>query len=119
MAAPAPTRKQAQCGAGRYEARARGGRCPRAGELFGCAAEDLVGHPLLALFRAEDRPAHLASLDRLAGADWDAEWIGGAVRASGAPFRMALTAAVVRHADGGVYRVRWGIRDISRRPRPD
>jgi hypothetical protein len=52
-------------------------------------------------------------------ANWDAEWIREAVRARGAPFRLALTAAVVRHADRSVYRVQWSVRDISRRPGPD
>ena len=44
---------------------------------------------------------------------------GEAVSAAGHPFSLALTAAVVRHADDSVYRVRWSLRDISRRPRPD
>jgi hypothetical protein len=33
-------------------------------------------------------------------AEWKAEWIGRAVRAHGSPFRVALTAAVVRHSNG-------------------
>ena len=45
--------------------------------------------------------------------------LGEAVRAGGEPFKMALTAAVVRHADRSVYRVYLSVRDISRRPSPD
>jgi hypothetical protein len=51
--------------------------------------------------------------------DWSGEWIGEGVRATGAPFRLALTVAVVRHADGTVYRSRWSLRDISRRTLAD
>jgi PAS domain S-box-containing protein len=91
----------------------------RAGELFDCEAEDLVGHPLPDLALDHDRASLGAAIVGLEVADWDAEWIGEAVRSSGTPFRMALTAAVVRHADGSAYRVQWSVRDISRRPGPD
>ncbi|HET8622156.1 MAG TPA: hypothetical protein VFM14_01205 [Gemmatimonadales bacterium] len=49
---------------------------------------------------------------------WDplGEWIGRAVPATGQAFPVALTATVVRHADGTLYRVRWSVRDISLRP---
>jgi PAS domain S-box-containing protein len=91
----------------------------RAGEVFGCAAEDLVGHALPALIRPRDRASLEAAIGGFEVADWDAEWIGEAVRARGVPFQVALTAAVVRHADRSVYRVQWSVRDISRRPGPD
>jgi PAS domain S-box-containing protein len=91
----------------------------RAGELFECAAEDLVGHPLSALARPADRASLEAAIRGLEVADWGAEWIGGAVRAGGQAFQVALTAAVVRHADRSAYRVHWSVRDISRRPSPD
>jgi PAS domain S-box-containing protein len=87
----------------------------RAGELFGCAAEGLLGHALGALVQAADRPSLAAAITGLEVADWDAEWIGEAVRAGGAAFQMALTAAVVRHSDRTIYRVHWSVRDISRR----
>jgi PAS domain S-box-containing protein len=91
----------------------------RAGELFACSAEDLVGHPLPALVRPADRARLEAAIRGFEVADWDSEWVGGAVRADGEPFAIALTAAVVRHADRSVYRVQWSVRDISRRPGPD
>jgi PAS domain S-box-containing protein len=91
----------------------------RAGELFGCTALDLVGHALPALVRPADRAGLEAAIAGFEVADWDAEWIGEGVRAEGSPFQVALTAAVVRHADRSVYRVRWSVRDISRRPGPD
>ena len=91
----------------------------KAGELFACPAEHLVGHPLHTLARDEDRASLEAAIGGFEVADWDAEWIGEATRATGAPFRMALTAAVVRHADRSPYRVRWSVRDISRRPGAD
>ena len=89
----------------------------RAGDLFACPAEDLVGQPLPAL--VHPRAALDAAITDLAKADWDAEWIGQAVQAQGPRFQVALTAAAVRHADGSVYRVQWAVRDISRRPAPD
>ena len=91
----------------------------RAGGLFACAAEELVGQPLPALVEPGERPSLEAAIGGLEIADWNAEWIGEAVRASGARFRMALTAAVVRHSDRSVYRVQWSVRDISLRPGPD
>ena len=78
-----------------------------------------MGHPLPALVRTADRPALEAAIRGLEVADWDSEWIGVAVRAGGEPFAVALTAAVVRHADRSIYRVQWSVRDISRRPGPD
>jgi PAS domain S-box-containing protein len=89
----------------------------RAGELFACPGDDLVGQPLPAL--VHQRASLQAAIERLATADWEAEWIGEAVGAHGRPFQAALTAAVVRHPDGSVYRVQWAVRDISRRPAPD
>lgn len=91
----------------------------RAGEVFACPAEDLVGHPLPAVVRPEDRASLAAAIAGFEVTDWDAEWVGEAVRASGRPFQLALTAAVVRHSDRSVYRVQWSVRDISRRPAPD
>lgn len=91
----------------------------RSGGLFACATEELVGQPLPALVDPGDRPALEAAIGGLEIADWNAEWIGEGVRASGARFRMALTAAVVRHSDRSVYRVQWSVRDISLRPGPD
>lgn len=91
----------------------------RAAEIFASVREDLVGHPLPTLARDEDRPSLEAAIDGFEVADWDAEWIGQALRPDGPPFQMALTAAVVRHADRSVYRVQWSVRDISRRPGPD
>jgi hypothetical protein len=144
QAAPALKRKKAPCGAGLREARAGGGRClrtrgspvdstasadprgqldlranGRSGGLFACATEELVGQPLPALVDPGDRPALDAAIGGLEIADWNSEWIGEGVRASGARFRMALTAAVVRHSDRSVYRVQWSVRDISLRPGPD
>ena len=60
-----------------------------------------------------------AAIDAFELREWDAEWIGDAVSADGSCFSVALTAAVVRHADHSVYRVRWSLRDVSRRPKPD
>jgi PAS domain S-box-containing protein len=91
----------------------------RAGGLFACAAEELVGQPLPALVEPGERASLEAAIGGLEIVDWNAEWIGEAVRASGARFRMALTAAVVRHSDRSVYRVQWSVRDISLRPGPD
>jgi len=91
----------------------------RAGALFACSAEDLVGHPLPALMRPEDRAGLEVAIRELEIAEWDAEWVGAALRAKGERFQMALTAAVVRHADRSVYRVQWSARDISRRHEPD
>ncbi len=91
----------------------------RAGKLFGCSTQDLVGHLLPGLLGAEHRPSLEAALADFALRDPETEWIGEAVAADGHPFSLALTAAVVRHADRSVYRVRWSLRDISRRPRPD
>ena len=91
----------------------------RAGELFGCEVDHLVGEMLPALVQAEDRPSLQAAIAGFEIRDPDAEWIGRVVPATGSPFSLALTAAVVRHADQSVYRVRWSLRDISRRPQPD
>jgi len=91
----------------------------RAGELFGCAVEELVGEMLPALVHPEHRALLQAAMADFERRNPAAEWIGQAVPAAGSPFSLALTAAVVRHADHSVYRVRWSLRDISRRPRPD
>ena len=91
----------------------------RVGALFACPADDLVGHPLPALVRSADRASLEAAIRGFEVTDWTSEWLGEAVRAGGEPFKMALTAAVVRHADRSVYRVHWSVRDISRRPSPD
>jgi PAS domain S-box-containing protein len=91
----------------------------RAGELFACPADNLVGEPLPALVADRDRASLEAAIHGLEVAEWKAEWIGRAVRAHGSPFEVALTAAVVRHPDGSAYRVQWSVRDISRRPTPD
>jgi PAS domain S-box-containing protein len=91
----------------------------RAGELFVCPADHLVGEPLPALVSDGDRASLEAAIEGLALTDWEAEWIGLALRAHGPPFQLALTAAVVRHGDRSVYRVQWSLRDISRRPSPD
>ena len=91
----------------------------RAGELFVCPADNLVGQPLPALVSDGARASLEAAIEGLALTDWEAEWIGPALRAHGPPFQLALTAAVVRHGDGSVYRVQWSLRDISRRPSPD
>ena len=71
------------------------------------------------LMRAEERVSLMTALAALSRGDWSGEWVGEAVPATGQPFRMALTVAVVRHADGTVYRARWSLRDISRRTLPD
>jgi PAS domain S-box-containing protein len=86
-----------------------------AGVLFACNAEDLVGEMLPNLMRPEDRASLASALSALSRDDWSGEWIGEAVPVTGAPFRTALTTAVIRHADGTVYRARWSLRDISRR----
>jgi PAS domain S-box-containing protein len=91
----------------------------RAGELFACPADHLVGEPLPALVVDRDRASLEAAIQGFEMSDWEAEWIGQAMRAHGPPFQMALTAAVVRHADGSAYRVQWSVRDIGRRPKPD
>jgi hypothetical protein len=78
-----------------------------------------VGHELPALMEPQNRTSLEAAIAGFEVADWEAEWIGEAVRAQGPPFRVALTAAVVRHSDHSVYRVQWSVRDISRRPGPD
>ncbi len=91
----------------------------RAGELFACAADDLVGELLPALVHPDYRDSLRAALGAFELRDWDAEWIGHAVSADGSPFALAMTAAVVRHPDGSVYRARWSLRDISRRPAAD
>lgn len=90
-----------------------------AGRLFACAAEDLVGETLPALMAPDDRGSLERVIHRFEQADRDGEWIGLAVPANGSPFQVALTAAVVRHDDRSVYRVRWSVRDVSRRPRAD
>lgn len=91
----------------------------RAVTIFACPAEALLGEPLPALGGAEDRGSLERVLHRFETGDRKDEWIGLAVPAAGSPFPVALTAAVVRHADGSVYRVRWSVRDVSRRPRAD
>jgi two-component system, cell cycle sensor histidine kinase and response regulator CckA len=91
----------------------------RAGELFGSNADDLVGEFLPSMIQADDRPSLQAAITGFEQRDWDAEWIGRAVTANGSQAFLALTTAVVRHADHSVYRVRWSLRDISRRPTPD
>jgi PAS domain S-box-containing protein len=82
----------------------------RAGALFRCSADDLVGELLTGLLASDDR----ASLQRVVcgfeTGDREEEWLGLAVPAAGSPFQVALTAAVVRHVDGSVYRVRWSVR---------
>jgi PAS domain S-box-containing protein len=89
------------------------------GVLFASRAENLVGEMLPNLMRPEDRTSLSAALSALSGNDWTGEWQGVGVPATGAPFRIALTVAVVRHADGNVYRARWSLRDISRRTLAD
>lgn len=91
----------------------------RAGGLFGCAAEELVGHSLPAMMVPDDRASLAAAIQGFELADWEAEWIGEALRASGPTFRVALAAAAVRHSDRSVYRIQWSVRDIGRRPGPD
>ncbi len=90
-----------------------------AGVLFACEADDLVGELLPNLMRAEERASLMAAVSALSRGDWTGEWVGEAVPAEGQPYKMALTVAVVRHADGTVYRARWSLRDISRRTLPD
>jgi PAS domain S-box-containing protein len=89
----------------------------RVGDLFACTADELVGQPLPAL--VHQRASLEAAIQRLATAEWEAEWIGQAVRARGAPFQVAFTASAVRHGDDSVYRLQWAVRDISQRPAPD
>lgn len=91
----------------------------RAGTLFACSAEELVGELMPGLVAPEDRGSLERVLRRFGQADRDEEWVGLAVPASGSPFQVALTAAVVRHEDQTVFRVRWSVRDVTRRPRPD
>jgi PAS domain S-box-containing protein len=91
----------------------------RAGSLFGCTADDLVGELLPALVAADDRGSLERVIGRFASRDREDEWLGLAVPASGSPFQLALTSVVVRHDDGSVYRIRWSVRDVSRRPRAD
>ena len=91
----------------------------RAGELFACSAEDLVGELLPALVQDQHRPSLEAAIAAFELRDWDGEWIGQGISASDLPFALALTAAVVRHSDGSVYRVRWSLRDVSHRPTAD
>ncbi|HEY9506391.1 MAG TPA: PAS domain-containing protein [Gemmatimonadales bacterium] len=91
----------------------------RAGELFACATDDLVGELLPALVEEQHRPSLEAAIAAFELRDWDGEWIGQGVSAAGMPFSLALTAAVVRHGDGSVYRVRWSLRDVSNRPTTD
>jgi PAS domain S-box-containing protein len=91
----------------------------RAATLFGSAADDLVGELLPALVAPDDRGSLGRLIGRFASRDREDEWIGLAVPASGSPFQVALTSAVVRHDDRSVYRIRWSVRDVSRRPRAD
>lgn len=91
----------------------------KAGQFFDCTAADLVGQNLPALVPADSRSSLEAAIRGLEIADWTSEWAGPVVRFSGASFRAALTAAVVRHQDRSVYRVRWSLRDVSRRPAAD
>ena len=91
----------------------------RAGELFACPAEHLVGELLPALVEDQHRPSLEAAIAAFELRDWDGEWIGQGVSAAGRPFSLALTAAVVRHSDRSVYRVRWSLRDVSQRPVTD
>jgi PAS domain S-box-containing protein len=91
----------------------------RAGELFGSAADGLVGQMLPALIHPAHRDSLRAAIDAFELHDWDAEWVGEAVSADGSRFQVALTTAVVRHEDHTVYRVRWSLRDIGRRSKPD
>jgi PAS domain-containing protein len=91
-----------------------------AGELFACPVEDLVGELLPALVHHQHRPSLQSAIAAFELHDWDGEWIGQSVSAAGKPFSLALTAAVVRHADDdSVYRVRWSLRDVSTRPTAD
>ena len=78
----------------------------RAGELFGCNADGLVGEFLPSMIQVDDRPSLQAAIAGFEQRDWDAEWIGRAVTAAGSQAFLALTTAVVRHADRSVYRVR-------------
>jgi len=91
----------------------------RAGELFACSAEDLVGELLPALVQDQHRPSLEAAIAAFELRDWDVEWIGQGVSAAGLPFSLALSAAVVHHSDGSVYRIRWSLRDVSHRPTTD
>lgn len=91
----------------------------RAGELFACEADDLVGQLLPSLVEPRHGPLLRATIASLENEDPSGEWIGQGVSSAGEPFSLAMTAAVVRHADHSVYRIRWSLRDISRRPMPD
>ena len=91
----------------------------RAGALFGCESGDLVGQLLPDLLAPDDRGSLKLVIGRFADRDRDDEWIGLAVPATGSPFQVALTSAIVRHEDRSVYRIRWSVRDVSRRPRAD
>jgi PAS domain S-box-containing protein len=91
----------------------------RAGALFASPADDLVGEMLPALIASEDRGSLERVVHRFQLGDRKEEWLGLAVPASGSPFQVALTAAVVRHPDGSVYRIRWSVRDVTRRPWAD
>ena len=91
----------------------------RSGALFNFPADELIGELLPALMASEDRGSLERVLKRFQIEDRKEEWLGLAVPATGSPFQVALTAAVVRHADGSVYRIRWSVRDVTRRPRAD
>ena len=91
----------------------------RAGALFSCESADLVGELLPDLVAPDDRGSLKRVIERFADRDREGEWLGLAVPASGSPFQVALTSAVVRHEDRSVYRIRWSVRDVSRRPRAD
>jgi PAS domain S-box-containing protein len=91
----------------------------RTGDLFACSAEDLVGELLPALVEDQHRPSLEDAIAAFELRDWEGEWIGQGVSAAGLPFSLALTAAVVRHSDRSVYRVRWSLRDVSHRPTTD
>ncbi len=58
----------------------------RAGELFACSAEDLVGELLPALVEDQHRPSLEAAIAAFELRDWEGEWIGQGVSASGLPF---------------------------------
>ncbi len=87
----------------------------RAIAFFACPLDDLVGEMLPNLVRPEDRASLQAAMAARSFSDSEEEWIGDALPVVGLPFRLALTSAVVRHSDGSVYRIRWSLRNISRR----
>jgi PAS domain-containing protein len=87
----------------------------QAGQLFACGEDELVGELLSALVSDEHRPSLQAAVIAFELGDWKGEWIGDGVTAGSHRFALALTAAVVRHDDGSVYRLRWSLRDVSRR----